>query len=75
MIQKFITNLLFKLRRREVWTIGVYCFKGEFDFNVISRNNLAFTYSDKNNSYSKVYRSICADPFLISNEKDIFLFF
>ena len=75
MIQKFIKKLLFKLRKREVWTIGVYCLKGEFDFNFISENNLAFTYSDSGKKYSKEYRSICADPFLISKGKDIYLFF
>lgn len=68
-------KLFYKFRRREVWSICVYCYKGNFDFNFLNKYKLIFKFTDSNKKYSRKYRSICADPFLISNESDVFLFF
>lgn len=68
-------NLKKKLRRREIWSIGLYKLSGNFDFNFLCDQEPVHLISDATNVYSKSFRSIIADPFLVEFEGVIYIFF
>jgi hypothetical protein len=75
MICKLLKWLAFKLRRRELWSIAIYRLNEKVDLNFTEKFSPIFLYSDAGKKYNTSYRSTCADPFLISNDSNIFLFF
>jgi hypothetical protein len=71
----FITQVLRRFRRRELWTIKLYRFKGGFDFNFYQKIDPYYTLSSKGLRYSVLYESTIADPFLVYYNGQIFLFY
>ncbi len=65
----------YKLRRREIWTVAIYKLHGEFNFDFLSCGELILKISDFGQIYSKTYKSICADPFIIIEKNVLNVFF
>lgn len=74
-LMSFLRRVKYKLRKREIWTVAIYKLVGDFNFNFITHGDLILKISDFGQTYSKRYRAICADPFIIIDKNYLYVFF